>query len=167
MNKKVVQKTALSYWSDEDECFITTSPLFEAVIGAGDTEKESKREFDDLLSDAYEAYLEGRLNYERVGRPAKHRIALNTDVMQQTKESIKIMAQELDCSQGEVIDYLYFFYNHKKSYSQAKVSAVSDSDISITDLYMRVSELEKHILTAKTKSSPTRNQSKRKRKLRS
>jgi predicted RNase H-like HicB family nuclease len=111
VNKQAIQSTTIAYWCDEDKCFIVQSPLMDSIIGAGETEEEARREFNDILSDAYEAYLEGRMSGERPGRPAKNRTALNTDVMPTTRETIKMMAERFSCSQGEVIDFLLAFHD--------------------------------------------------------
>lgn len=110
MNKQAIQSTAISYWCDEDQCFIVQSPLMESIIGAGDSIEEAARGFNDILSDAYQAYLEGRLSSEKPGRPAKNRIALNIDVKPETRQSVKELAIKYACSQGEVIDYLLAFH---------------------------------------------------------
>lgn len=114
MNKKAIINTAIAFWCDEDKCFIVQSPLMEAIIGAGDTVEEANREFLDILSDAYEAYLEGRMSNEKPGRPSKNRLALNTDVKSETREGIKKLSADLECSQGEVIDCLFSYFLHRE-----------------------------------------------------
>lgn len=81
-----------------------------SILGAGDSRVEAMKEFKAILSDAYEAYLEGRMPADRVGRPAKNRAALNTDVLPDTKYRIRQLANEFDCSQGETIDFLLAHY---------------------------------------------------------
>jgi predicted RNase H-like HicB family nuclease len=110
MNKKAIKNTAVTRWSVEDDCFIVSSPLIDSVIGVGDSESEALKEFCDILDDAYEAYLEGELKYDYPGRPAKNRIALNVDVQPNTKKSIKDLAAEKGCSQGEVVDFLLSYH---------------------------------------------------------
>ncbi|MCW5821249.1 MAG: hypothetical protein KIT34_00510 [Cyanobacteria bacterium TGS_CYA1] len=110
MNKKAIKNTLIVRWSNEDHCFIASSPLFDSVIGVGDSESEALKEFCDILDDAYEAYLEGELKYDYPGRPAKNRIALNVDVQANTKKSIKDLAMEKGCSQGEVVDFLLAYH---------------------------------------------------------
>lgn len=81
MNKKAIKKTAVLYWCDDDQCYLKESPLFDSVLGVGDTPEEAERPFSDLLDDAYDAYLEGRVpGYTKPGRPAKGGVALNSDV---------------------------------------------------------------------------------------
>lgn len=115
MNKEAIRKTAVCYWSDEDDCYVIESPLFSSIAGAGETTAEAFQTFENLLSDAYEAYLEGRVPQERRGRPSKSGLALNTDVKPETKDVIVRLAKEFGCSQGEVIDYLALYYDKKSS----------------------------------------------------
>lgn len=117
MNKKAIRNTAICYWSDEDECFVVESPLFETIAGVGLTKNDSMQVFENLLDDAYEDYLEGRVpGYDKPGRPAKGQVALNADVKPETKQLIKSLAKSFDCSQGEVLDYLAFAYEkHQKA----------------------------------------------------
>jgi hypothetical protein len=67
MNKEAIRKTAICYWSNEDKAYVVESTLFETIAGIGKTEKESKRVFDNLLDDAYQAYLEGRVPISAIG----------------------------------------------------------------------------------------------------
>jgi predicted RNase H-like HicB family nuclease len=116
MNKQAIQKTAISRWSEDDECYLIQSPLMDSIIGVGDTVEEAQREFSNILSDAYEAYLEGKMSVaDKAGRPAKNRIALNTDVKQATRDAVRHLASEFTCSQGEVIDFLVFFHTHRQT----------------------------------------------------
>ncbi len=141
MNKKAISKTAITYWSNEDECFIVQSPLMKAIMGVGETVKEAQTEFRGILSDAYEAYLEGKLAADRVGRPAKNRIAFNSDVQPETKISIKNMASDFQCSQGEVVDYLLFFHQHFKTATSLEKGEPKESS-ALLNLRKRVENLE-------------------------
>jgi hypothetical protein len=132
MNKEAIRKTAICYWSEEDKAYVVESPLFETIAGVGTTEKESRKIFDNLLDDAYEAYLEGRVpGYEKAGRTAKGRIALNADVKPEAKQFIKNLADDFQCSQGEIIDFLVCAYQREKdnrvfSYANADRTAGSN-----------------------------------------
>jgi predicted RNase H-like HicB family nuclease len=113
MNKQVIRKTAICYWSKEDECYLMQSPLCEGVLGVGDTAEEAETTFNDLLSDTYEAYLEGRVpGYDKPGRPAKGGVSFDTNIQPSTKECLKEIAAKIGCSMGEAVDYLVFQYNH-------------------------------------------------------
>jgi len=115
MNKGTIRKTAICYWSKEDKAYVVESPLFETIAGVGKTEKESRKVFDNLLDDAYEAYLEGRVpSYEKAGRPAKGYTPLNIDVKPITKQFIKHLTDNFKCSQGEIIDFLVWAYQKQR-----------------------------------------------------
>ncbi len=111
MNKEAIRKTAICYWSEEDEAYVIVSPLFESIAGVGTTKTASMKVFNDLLDDAYEAYLEGRVpGYDKAWRPTKGYIALNIDVKPDTKQFIKSLTDNFKCSQGEIIDFLVCAY---------------------------------------------------------
>jgi len=115
MNKQAILKTAICYWSKEDDCYIVESPLLEPIAGVGENPEEALRIFKNLLSDAYEAYLEGRMpGYDKPGRPAKGNVTFNTDLQPETKERIRTLASHIGCSMGEIVDYLLFYYDHVK-----------------------------------------------------
>lgn len=115
MNRKAIMATAVCYWSDENEGYVVISPLFESIAGTGDTKAEAMDVFENQLQDAYEAYLEGRVPKDRPGRPSKNQVALNVDVNPETKETIKKLAASIDCSQGEVVDFLTLLYDKSMS----------------------------------------------------
>lgn len=111
MNKQLIARTAVCYLSSKYNEYIVESPLLEGCAGIGETEDEAHRLFSNLLDDAYESYLEGRVpEYDKPGRPSKGRVALNTDVQPNTKDAVKTMSAEFGCSQGEILDYLHAFY---------------------------------------------------------
>ncbi len=113
MNKQAIAKTAVCYWSQEDACYLMQSPLFDTVLGVGDTVQEAQKTFQDLLDDAYEAYLEGRVpGYGKPGRPAKGGVSFDTNIQSYTKQHLKEIADEIGCSMGEVVDYLVFQYDN-------------------------------------------------------
>ena len=164
MNKKAIRNTAICYWSEEDETFVVESPLFETIAGIGVTEEDSWKVFDNLLDDAYEAYLEGRVpGYERPGRPAKGGVALNIDVKSETKELIKNLANDFQCSQGEIIDFLTFAYRkrneHSDPYVQKKKQALSGEQLSA--VFEKMHGLKVSIADLETSVSAIRGMPKR------
>src|ERR1700738_2341286 len=104
MNKAAILQTAVC--KVEDKIYVYESPLLPSCIGAADTQKEAWEHFTHHVEAAYTAYLEGRLvgMYERPGRPAKHRAALTLRVQPETKKRIAKLAEEKECSQGEITD---------------------------------------------------------------
>jgi len=116
MNKQAIADTAVCRWDHEDDCYIVWSPLFEPLIGVGDSGEEAEQVFLDLLDDAYKAYLEGRLaGYDKVGRPSKGGTPLNIDVKPNTKEYIAELSSHMNISRGEVIDYLVAYFQAGES----------------------------------------------------
>lgn len=117
MNKNAIRSTAVCLWDATDKCFIVQSPLYDALIGAAESEAEAWEIFDDFLDDAYTSYLEGRLGgmYAKRGRPAKNRTGIHCEVKPETKRDILGLTTDLGCSQGEIIDYLAAFFKAAKS----------------------------------------------------
>lgn len=112
MNKVAISKTRICYWSDDHDCYIVESPLFDRIAGVGDTPEQAQDVFERLLDDGYLAYLEGRVpGYDKPGRPSKGAISVSFRLQPDTKESLAQLAKTLECSQGEAIDYLV--YCHK------------------------------------------------------
>ena len=95
--------------------YVYESPLLPNCVGAAETESEAWEHFTHHVETVYTAYLEGRLvgMYEKPGRPSKHRISLTLRVQPETKERIAKLAEEKECSQGEITDYLLAFLESK------------------------------------------------------
>lgn len=93
----------------EDGHFVAWSPLFRYGIGAGETEAEALRVFNEIVNDAYIEYLEGNLKHDKPGRPSKNGVIINTQIQVDTKNGIASLAASMELSQGEVIDYLYAY----------------------------------------------------------
>lgn len=92
------------------------SPLLDGVLGVGDTEEEAQSIFDDLLSDAYLVFVEGRLSaqYDKPGRPSKGRSVFSAEIKPSTKTEIKKIAEEMGCTQGELVDVLLLFFKVRR-----------------------------------------------------
>ena len=162
MNKEAIRKTAICYWSDEDDSYVVESPLFETIAGVGKTEKASRKIFEHLLDDAYEAYLEGRVaGYEKPGRPAKGRLSLNIDVKPNTKEFIKKLADNIQCSQGEIIDFLAWTYQKQQesqAFSYTNISHDNDQWLSVCE---KLDELKDSIYKFETEIPKTHSTNKK------
>ncbi len=115
MNKAAILRTAVC--NREDKQYVYESPLLPNCIGAADTESEAWKHFTHHVETAYTSYLQGRLEglYERPGRPAKNRTSLTLRVQPETKKVIAKLAQEKECSQGEITDYLVAFFKATKT----------------------------------------------------
>ncbi len=109
MNIDAIRKTAVCYWSDEDNSYVVESSLFDSLAGTGDTLIEAMQSFEDMLSDALESFHKGRVPKDKSGRPSKNIVALNTDVKPETRKMIVDMSKDFGCSQGEIIDYLALY----------------------------------------------------------
>ena len=106
MNKKAIAATALCRYKKDERVFFVASPIFDRVIGVGDTKEEAWKLFKDMLDETYVAYLEGNLvGYEKRGRPAKHNVEFHAQVKPEVKDLINEKAKELGISQGDVIAY--------------------------------------------------------------
>jgi predicted RNase H-like HicB family nuclease len=116
LSKDTILKTAVCYWSEEDESFVVESPLFPRTAGTGGSAQKAWNQFRELLSLAYEHLKKNNVaGYNKVGRPAKGGIELHVAVRPATRKLIGKIAHELDISQGEVIDFLLFFHEVRKN----------------------------------------------------
>jgi len=128
MNRVAIAKTALCRYRNDEEVFVVSSPLFDRVIGVGETKEEAWKLFRELLDETYVAYLEGNLvGYEKRGRPAKNNVEFHAQIKPEVKSLINSKAKSFGVSQGEVITYL---------------AAVEEVMI---ELEQRLSELEKKV----------------------
>ena len=128
IRKEAIRKTAVTYWSKDDDCFVVESPLFDRVAGVGDTKDEAFKVFVELLDDAYEELEKDNvLGYKR-GRPAKGGVNLHCQVRPSTKDTITELAAKFgDISQGEMIDFLLFYFQRKTEEVEVVQSAQSTS----------------------------------------
>lgn len=120
MNKSAIKKTAVL--SKEDGCFVFESTLLPNCIGAAPTQKEAWEHFVHHVDDTYVEYLEGRLaSYAFPGRPSKSLQPISLRVKEHTKKVIANAAEEIECSQGEFIDYLVAYWEAGNSVKKASV----------------------------------------------
>lgn len=117
MKKESILKTMVSYWSDEDECFVAESSLFPRITGIGDTEEEAIDQFKSSLEDIHADYISaGKVaGCDKRGRPAKGGLDVHVQVRPKTKERIDRIASEFDIAKGEVVDYLVSYYSAAKN----------------------------------------------------
>jgi predicted RNase H-like HicB family nuclease len=138
MNRSAIAKTALCRYKRDENAFVVSSPLFDRVVGVGETKDEAWEVFTKMLDETYVAYLEGRLvGYEKRGRPAKHNVQFHAQIKPEVKNLINEKAKVFGVSQGEVIAYF---------------AALEEVNI---ELEQRLAELEKRI--DKTASRKRRN----------
>ncbi len=110
MNRAAILKTAVCYWSDDDDCYVVESPLFDRTAGVGNSMEEARAHFIEMI-DASLADIGSHGLHQTSGRPAKGILSINVQVKPATRDAIKLFQRELKLSsQGEVIDFLAFYY---------------------------------------------------------
>jgi len=132
LKKETILKTAVCYWSNEDECYVVESPFFSPVIAAEKTPEKAFKVYKNMLSSAYEELLKNNVHGFKRGRPAKNGVELHIQVQTDTKQLVDELRQDLGLSQGEFID-LATFYFAKKAQSLPAKSHVS-AETTISDL---------------------------------
>jgi hypothetical protein len=117
LNKETIINTATSRFDSKRRVYVVESPLFERVIGVAKTEKQAWKLFYELLNDAWVAYLENRLaGYSKRGRPKKGKaVHFHVQVKPATKQKLAIVADSLELTQGELVDYLISLWDAIKS----------------------------------------------------
>lgn len=114
IKKDAIRKTAVSYWSAEDNAFIVASPLFNNIAGVGETRDEAISVFEDMLDASYE-YLknDNAVGYKR-GRPAKGGVDLHCQLQPDARDEITKLGKALGgLSQGETVEYLLHYFQCK------------------------------------------------------
>ena len=109
LSKEAIQRTCVTYWSDEEKCFVAESTLFECVGGVGDQEKTARENFEEMLADVYQEYEAGTLAEDSLGKP-KYPSRLEADVKPETLYGITHLAELLGISNGEAIDHMVHFF---------------------------------------------------------
>lgn len=120
MKKETIRKTAITYWSNEDDAYVTQSPLFERVAGVGETRDEARTVFEELLDIAYAELEKDNLVGYKKGRPAKGYVNIHCQVPEEVKNELSALGEKFGISQGEVITYLMGFYEYKSPVKSAK-----------------------------------------------
>jgi len=112
IKKESIKKTAICYWSNEDEAYVVESPLFPRTAGIGHTTEAAQKHFEDILDGIYNQLTDNKVRgYNKRGRPTKGGIQFHTQVRPKTKTYLAKLSKQLDISLGEVLDYLCTFYN--------------------------------------------------------
>lgn len=141
ISKQKLKNTLVCYWSSEDESFIAESSLMPAVmIGTGDSEQEALESFESALNSSYKEIEADNVAGYKMGRPAKGYVAFNTNIRPASRTKISKLAEEMDISQGEVIDYLVF-YRDCKLQEGARVPEKDELVVTLAEL--------KHSMSAK------------------
>jgi len=121
MNRDALKWTAITVFDPQEKVYIAKSTIADLVIGVGDTPEEAREIFEDLIDEAYIAYLEGKRvgpyqkrQTARRGRPPKNTVDIHTQVHPDTKKEIRSFSQQAGCSIGEVIDYMVAYWKSQK-----------------------------------------------------
>ena len=134
ISKQKLRNTLVHYWSAENESFIAESSLMPAVIiGTGDSEDEAIRSFESALENSYKEITADNVAGYKMGRPAKGYVQFNTNIRPGSKETISTLAEQLDISQGEVVDYLIFYRNCKLQ-ECVRVPTTYELTVALTEL---------------------------------
>jgi hypothetical protein len=107
MNRKTINDTKTIRFSEIDDGYVITSPLFPHIVGFGETEQEAHEAFAISFEGTYMAFLEGRLagaKQSGKGRPAKGLAPLDANVHPETRKWVDAIANKLGLSLGEVMD---------------------------------------------------------------
>jgi hypothetical protein len=108
-----------------------------------------------MLNANYDEISGDNLAGYKMGRPAKGYVAFNTNVRPSSEARIAELASEMDISQGEVLDYLLFFFDCKL---QEQVSPNQNQlAAAIEALRAQQAELVKHLNNAGISLPSTRD----------
>jgi predicted RNase H-like HicB family nuclease len=147
LSKEIILRTAVCYWSADDQCYVVESPFFPAVIAAEKTPEKTVKVYKNMLNSAYKALLEDNVHGFKRGRPAKHGVELHIQVQPDTKKLIDELRKEIGISQGEFIDLVTFYYAKKAQPTPMKAEL---------SLETTISELIDALQTKQTFASPKR-----------
>ena len=113
IKKSTIRKTAVCWWSDEDESYLVMSPLFDRLAADGETKQAALKMYDEMLEEAYEDLLHNKVaGYDAKGRPAKNGINVHMAIKPDSKATLSSLAIELGVSQGENVDWALFALTH-------------------------------------------------------
>jgi predicted RNase H-like HicB family nuclease len=122
MNFEKIRRTAISYWSDEDRCFVAQSAICSSAMGTGDTQEEAMSAFEDALARVKED-LEKEILADATNSGAEAVSSTDDDptlvtktlrLNRHTDRALFILRDKLGCSLDEAVDYLVLFYEHAR-----------------------------------------------------
>jgi predicted RNase H-like HicB family nuclease len=130
IKKDAIRKTAVTYWSDEDNAFIVESPLFTNIAGVAETRAEAFSIFEDMLDTAYEHLKNDNVVGYKRGRPAKGGVDFHCQVQQPARDEITKLAKKLGgISQGETVEFLLHYYQCKSKENYSNQPPQHDQDL--------------------------------------
>jgi hypothetical protein len=104
LNSTLIKKTAVCYWSKNDDSYIARSPLFDMTIGMGDTPEEALAKFSASVDVLDEDFKQDKL--VGYGSHASPKQALNVEVRRGTVTVLNLIAERFGCTMDEAVDYL-------------------------------------------------------------
>jgi predicted RNase H-like HicB family nuclease len=142
IKKSTIRKTAVCWWSDEDESYLVMSPLFDRLAADGETKQAALKMYDEMLEEAYEDLLHSKVaGYDAKGRPAKNGINVHMAIKADSKETLSSLATELGVSQGEIVDWALFALTHHELKPKHQVLDAALKSRHIADLSLAESSL--------------------------
>lgn len=151
ISKETIRNTMVCYLSADDQSFVAQSAMIpNVVIGVGETKAEAKESFETALNDVYEEIVGDNVAGYKAGRPSKGYVAFNTNIRPSSRAAVIALSKSMDISQGEVVDYLVFYYECKKQEPELRhhnvdlaqvLQAVAANEKSINELSRNVHEL--------------------------
>lgn len=169
ISKAKLKNTAVIYWSADDEVFAAESSLMPGVIvGVGENRQEARDKFERALDDVYDEVSSDNVAGYKVGRPTKGYVAFNANIRPSSKAMIAKLSDDMEISQGEVLDYLVFYLECKeqetgKALTENEIKsgiteilqemrslkeAIDEKPKTVVNIYARTSDLEKYALVS-------------------
>lgn len=106
MNKETIEKTAVCYWSKDDDCYVAHSLTFHGCAGTGETLEKAEQLFKELLNKMYIDYQECKLaGYVEPSNAAEDG-GIRMQLKQTTKDRIDKLAEQFGITREQVVDYL-------------------------------------------------------------
>lgn len=114
ISKSKIKNTVACFWSAEEQTFLAESSLIPGVVlGVGETFEQAVANFSETLDDVYNEFSNDNVAGYKSGRPSKGYVAFNANIRPSSKLKLGELSEQLDISQGEVVDFLLFFYECK------------------------------------------------------
>lgn len=114
MDITTIEKTAICYWSQDDDCYLVSSTVFIPITAEGETQEEAWENFRYYVEDTLNSYINGNhiLSPETpetiIGESLK--TMLEADIGLPTKDKLNELAAHFSCSVGDIIDYLVGYH---------------------------------------------------------
>jgi hypothetical protein len=95
-------KMAVSYWDEDEQCFVCDCSIFPPAVGRGGTPQEARENFESLLPALANA-----------GNGAEIELVttMTVSLSDTTARVLQELKEAFNCSDEEAIDYLAHFYS--------------------------------------------------------